>query len=469
MEKWTNDPNGLVYFEGEYHLFYQHFPDSSVWGPMHWGHAVSTDLIHWKHLPIALYPDSLGYIFSGSVVVDWKNTSGFGTGPTPPLVAVFTYHDPVKDKRGEQCQSQAVAYSNDKGRTWTKYKNNPVLHSPGMWAFRDPKVRWHEESSRWIMTIACGDHVRFYSSSNLLIWNFESDFGKDAGYHGSTWECPDLVPLKVENSGESKWLLIVSIYPGGVSGASGTQYFTGDFDGKTFTPDSKQSNWLDYGADNYAGITWSDLPDRNRQVFLGWMSNWQYADKVPTTVWRNAMTLPRELKFKRSASSLKLYASPVHEVIKLRGESKDVRTSIVSSRGAKAAEQFELDLMVDIPEGKKFSLVLSNVNKDSVKLTIDSSMIFDRSRSGIKNFEKDFGARHQAPRPIGNNIHLNIFVDASSVEVFANEGEVVMTELVFPNAPFDVISVTRDAVVEVKRAMYYKIDSIWKKNKPSQR
>lgn len=462
LTKWTNDPNGLVYYQDEYHLFYQHFPDSSVWGPMHWGHAVSKDLVHWEHLPIALYPDSLGYIFSGSVVVDWKNSSGFGSGATPPLVALFTYHDPVKDSRKEQCQSQAVAYSIDKGRTWTKYKGNPVLKSPGMWAFRDPKVRWHEETNRWIMTLTGGNHIRFYSSPDLLSWSFESEFGRDAGFHGGTWECPDLLPLRVEESRETKWLLIVSIYPGGVNGASGTQYFTGDFDGKRFVADSKVSKWLDFGPDNYAGITWSDLPSRDkRQIFLGWMSNWQYADKVPTTVWRNAMTLPRSLKLKRLASDYVLHSFPVEEVMKLRRGSEDILSTLASGREMPVDSLFELELELDIPKGKKFAIVFENRKNESAVLDIGGDMVFDRTASGNVGFEKGFGAKHVAVRPSGSAVKLHVFVDVSSIEVFANEGEVVMSELVFPSVPFSSISLRYDAGVAVRKATLHKLGSIW--------
>ncbi|MEL7146805.1 MAG: glycoside hydrolase family 32 protein, partial [Bacteroidota bacterium] len=212
--QWMNDPNGMFYYEGEYHLFYQHYPDSNVWGPMHWGHAVSRDMIVWEHLPIALYPDSLGYIFSGSAVVDWKNSTGFGTAEQPPIVAVYTYHDPLGEKAGKtDFQSQGIAYSIDKGRTWTKYDANPVLPNQGVKDFRDPKVFWHQQSQRWIMTLAELDHISFYASENLIAWEKLSDFGLTYGSHGGVWECPDLFELTVEGTEESKWVLLVSINP----------------------------------------------------------------------------------------------------------------------------------------------------------------------------------------------------------------------------------------------------------------
>lgn len=463
LTQWTNDPNGMVYYEGEYHLFYQHFPDSSVWGPMHWGHAVSEDLIHWEHLPIALYPDSLGYIFSGSAVVDWQNTSGFGSATAPPLVAIYTYHDPIKDSKGLQCQSQGIAYSTDKGRTWTKYGNNPVLESRGIWNFRDPKVRWYGQTRKWIMTLACGDHVRFYSSPDLKDWSLESEFGKDAGFHGGVWECPDLFPLPVADSGETKWILIVSINPGGLNGGSATQYFTGDFNGKAFTPDSKESKWLDYGTDNYAGVTWSDLPEEDdRQIFLGWMSNWQYANVVPTTIWRNAMTLPRAMKLKKLPSGYVLYSFPVEEAARLRNGSTDIMDKLNTGHTAETDSLFELELELNIPYEKTFSLVLTSHHSDSVIITIEKEgLSFDRTKAGETGFEKGFAAKHSASRPMGNQIKLRVLVDASSVEIFANEGEVTMTEVVFPGAPFSGVSVVRDEGVDVRQATLYTLSSIW--------
>ena len=275
---WMNDPNGLVYFAGEYHLFYQYYPDSTVWGPMHWGHAVSKDLIRWKHLPVALYPDSLGYIFSGSAVADTSNTSGLGTKINPPLVAIFTYHNPESEKSGSNTfENQGIAFSIDKGRTWTKYHNNPVLKNPGIKDFRDPRVIWHEQTGKWIMILAAHDRVMIYSSPDLKSWSFESQFGEKAGAHGGVWECPDLFPLKISGQHQIKWVMLVSINPGGPNGGSATQYFTGEFDGHNFVPDNTDEKWIDWGPDNYAGSTWSEIPlTDGRRIFLGWMSNWQY-------------------------------------------------------------------------------------------------------------------------------------------------------------------------------------------------
>ncbi|MEL6134314.1 MAG: glycoside hydrolase family 32 protein, partial [Bacteroidota bacterium] len=322
---WMNDPNGMVYFEGEYHLFYQHYPDSTVWGPMHWGHAVSEDLVHWEHLPIALYPDSIGLIFSGSAVIDWENTAGFQKVETPAMVAIYTYHNMEGEQSGQNdFQTQGIAYSLDKGRTWTKYAGNPVITNPGIRDFRDPKVFWHGGIQRWVMIFASGDRVRLYHSPDLKEWVEVSAFGADQGSHGGVWECPDLFPLYVDgDSSRLKWVMLVSLGNGGPNGGSATQYFIGDFDGTNFTNDNPadQVLWLDYGKDNYAGVTYSDiLREDGRRIFIGWMSNWQYATKVPTYPWRSAMTLARTLDLKETNAGIRLVSLPVKEQQMIRGE-----------------------------------------------------------------------------------------------------------------------------------------------------
>jgi fructan beta-fructosidase len=265
-EKWMNDPNGLVYYQGTYHLFFQYYPGGIVWGPMHWGHAISKDLIHWQQQPIALYPDSLGYIFSGSAVVDSNNTSGFGRNGKIPLVAMFTHHDPVAEKAGSKTfQNESLAYSLDGGSSWTKYSGNPVLRNPGITDFRDPGVFWYEKGKKWIVALATKDRISFYSSTDLKSWNKESEFGVGIGAHGGVWECPNLFPL---NWGQKTfWVLLVSNNPGGPNGGSGTQYFIGQFDGHTFRPVDNTTRWIDYGPDDYAGITWNNTG--RRRIFLG--------------------------------------------------------------------------------------------------------------------------------------------------------------------------------------------------------
>ena len=305
QKNWINDPNGMFFFNDQYHLYYQYHPKSNVWGPMHWGHAVSSDLITWKEQPIAMAPDELGYIFSGSAVVDTNNTSGFGTDSKVPVVAMYTSHDHKKATSNKiDVETQCIAYSLDEGLTFVKYEGNPVIENPEMRDFRDPKVFWNEEKNLWNMVLAANDKILFYKSENLKDWVLLSDFGQGIGAHGGVWECPDLFALKVQGTQAVKWVLLVSIDAGGPNGGSATQYFIGDFNGEHFTLDKEfekelqiaQNFWVDFGRDNYAGVTWSNAQTkREGKYFVGWMSNWQYADKVPTQAWRGTMTIPREL------------------------------------------------------------------------------------------------------------------------------------------------------------------------------
>lgn len=465
---WMNDPNGLVYYEGEYHLFYQYHPESTVWGPMHWGHAVSRDLTHWQHLPVALYPDSLGLIFSGSAVVDWKNTSGFGKDGRPPLVAIFTQHLMAGEKAGRHdFQYQSIAYSNDRGRTWTKYPGNPVIpNTENIHDFRDPKVIWDEGSRQWVMVFAAQDHVKFWGSPDLKKWTQLSEFGKEFGAHGGVWECPDLFPMTVEGSRSKKWVLLQSINPGTPNGGSGTQYFVGDFDGKNFSLDPgfardvqrKKAVWLDWGRDNYAGVTWSDiLASDGRRLFVGWMSNWDYAQVVPTANWRSAMTLPRELVLKNTASGLRLYSRPVKELENLRGqavslESQNIAGALdLSARAKIPASASELLLEIEIPSGEKpdFGIVLSNTKGESYRVGFDAArneFYSDRTRSGKVAFSDNFAAkRHVAPRTdSGNILRLHLFFDRASCELFADDGATVMTDIFFPNEDFNRIQLQSD-------------------------
>ncbi|MCB9317475.1 MAG: glycoside hydrolase family 32 protein, partial [Lewinellaceae bacterium] len=411
-EKWMNDPNGMFFYDGEYHLFYQYYPESTVWGPMHWGHAVSTDLTHWTHLPIALYPDSLGYIFSGSAVVDWNNTSGFGKDGAPPLVAIFTYHDAVAAEAGRtDYQYQGIAYSTDKGRNWTKYADNPVVpNTEDLRDFRDPKVFWHVASEQWIMALAVYDHVAIWGSSDLKNWKHLSDFGKEWGAHSGVWECPDLFPLPVEGTGDTKWVLLLSINPGGPFGGSATQYFVGNFDGKQFTLDQSFSStvsaenavWLDRGRDNYAGVTWSDIPKTDgRRLFLGWMGNWDYAQVVPTDAWRSAMTLPRTLTLHQTADSYRLFAQPVPELKALRATSHTIKPANISGM-LDLTEQIgcspaQLELVLDfetLNDGAvDFGVELSNGRGEYYRIGYDAEagqFYSDRSKSGDLRFSEKF-------------------------------------------------------------------------------
>lgn len=428
---WMNDPNGMVWYDGEYHLFYQHYPDSTVWGPMHWGHAVSKDMIHWEHLPIALYPDKYGYIFSGSAVVDHENTSSFGSAGNPAMVAIFTYHDMDAEKRGETgYQTQGIAWSTDKGRTWNKYAGNPVLTAPAIKDFRDPKVIRHESSKKWILALAVGDHIEFFSSSDLKAWKKESEFGKEVGAHGGVWECPDLFPL-MDESGKTKWVLLVSINPGGPQGGSATQYFVGDFDGKKFTPDNTQTRWIDDGADNYAGVTWSDIPAGDgRRLFLGWMSNWQYSQIVPTQTWRSAMTVPRSLRLLKKSGYYELQSEPVAELNSISGAKENFN-------GSASLEQMSARIEFKVHDSEPFSFILSNDSSEQTVLKWDGSRLtFDRRNAGISDFSVAFAAEHQADMTGVAPRQLTIYVDQASLEVFVNNGERVMTEILFPRTPY---------------------------------
>ncbi|MBK5279114.1 MAG: glycoside hydrolase family 32 protein [Bacteroidia bacterium] len=450
-QNWMNDPNGMVYHEGEYHLFYQHYPDSNVWGPMHWGHAVSKDLVQWQHLPIALYPDSLGYIFSGSAVIDHQNTSGFGSLENPAMVAIFTYHlaEGEKAKRND-FQTQGIAYSTDRGRTWTKYEHNPVLINPGIIDFRDPKVSWNEVSGQWVMALAVKDHIEFYGSPNLKRWNKLSEFGNALGAHGGVWECPDLFSLKDEQ-GNIKWVLFVSINPGGPQGGSATQYFVGDFDGNKFSPQDTVTRWIDYGPDNYAGVTWSNIPATDgRRLFMGWMSNWQYANRVPTYAWRSAMTIPRVLSLTQSDNGLSLSSMPVEEIKSLRDGSEISLPGFLNAADSLSKEitlpKSEVEVVLELTRSSAdndFEIELSNMKGEKLLIGLhgeSNQFYIDRRNSGKQDFSPVFGGKHFGHRIMkSNDVRLKLFIDIASVELFADDGTLVMTEIFFPNKPFSIL------------------------------
>jgi len=459
-EKWMNDPNGLVNFNGVYHLFYQHNPNSSVWGPMHWGHSTSKDLIHWKHEPIALFPDSIGTIFSGSAVVDKKNTSGFGKKGEMPLVAIFTQHNEAGEKAGRiNFQNQSIAYSLDNGKTWMKYAGNPVLKNPGLKDFRDPKVMWYKPTGKWIMSLAAADRIIFYSSKDLKKWNKESEFGKTAGAHGGVWECPDLFSL--DFNGKPVWVLIVNINPGGPNKGSATQYFLGDFDGKRFVPYSTATKWLDYGPDEYAGITWENTG--TRKVFIGWMSNWLYANVVPTETWRNAMTFPRELRIIKTGNDLRVASTPVSEMVFIESSAiigNNISLSTPYDLSEKTGDiQFPFLINLSTNDTKDFSIIVSNENGEELVIGYDqvgNRYFIDRSKSGKTGFHKDFAGKHTAPRfATGAGIHLTLLVDVSSVELFADDGLTVMTEIFFPNRPYGKITVQSSSGTVIKSLEYW--------------
>lgn len=460
---WMNDPNGMVYYKGEYHLCYQYYPDSTVWGPMHWGHAVSTDLVNWKHLPIALYPDSLGYIFSGSTVVDTANTSGLKTGEEDPLVALFTYSKREWEDAGrDDFQYQGMAFSNDKGRTWNKF--GAVIKNPGQRDFRDPKVIWHEDTQKWIMTIVAGQHAEFYSSTDLKNWKKESEFGHELGDHSGVWECPDLFPMKVKGSDETKWVLIISVQPGNPP----VQYFIGEFDGKTFTPDSTQTvpQYLDHGWDNYAGVTWANAPiGDDEKLFIGWMSNWRYALVIPDPGFRSGgMTLPRKISLIKKGNQYKMISSPVDQLKKLRKDSQTIS-------GLKCEGAVQLDSLVKNKKGS-FELVIDISNKSAknfgFKLTnaLEEEFVFncdvvnkriytDRSKSGITSFHDEFKTLNSMNCEISEKIKLHVFYDNTSIEIFINEND-VFTNLVFPNEVYNKLEIfSQDGTITLNKIESY--------------
>lgn len=466
-EKWMNDPNGLVYNEGIYHLFYQFYPDDIVWGPMHWGHATSEDLIHWKHQPIALYPDELGYIFSGSAVVDHGNTSGLGKNNKAPLVAIYTYHDPKKEKAltGDH-QTQGIAYSNDNGKTWVKYEGNPVIPNMGKTDFRDPKVMWHDESKKWVMSLAVGDHAEFYNSPDLKNWTYMSDFGKDLGAHGGVWECPDLIPMRVRGKDEEKWILLISINPGGPNGGSATQYFVGEFDGIRFTTDQKEIKWLDFGADNYAGVTYNNSPG-SHPVFIGWMSNWNYAQNTPTEKWRSAMTLPRHLYLDKDETGYFVSSRIIpgfDNITEIVFEQEEVSLEDQNSfAGAfdRAEITWNQNLYDDI------AVKIQNDKGEYLVLLIDperKQIVLDRRHSGKTEFHEKFADQiHSLPFiPKKQVSEVKLITDKASIEVFIDGGRYVMTEKFFPNAEYNTMKLSSSKGTVIRDFKIKSVANTWK-------
>lgn len=452
---WTNDPNGMVYNNGTYHLFYQHNPYGSMWGNMTWGHATTTDLTTWKHEPIAIRPDSIGAIFSGSAVVDKNNTAGFGKDA---IVAIYT--------SAGRTQTQSLSYSLDGGRTFTSYNHNPVLVDPNYIDFRDPKVFWHEGSKQWIMSLATTQVITFYSSPNLKEWTKLSNFGEGIGDHGGVWECPDLFPLTID--GQTKWVLLVSINPGGPNGGSATQYFIGSFDGKTFKADDlPYPLWIDYGRDNYAGVTWADAPN-NRRVFLGWMSNWDYTNYAPTVNFRNGMTIPRELTLGNNGKHTVLRSAPVKEVDKLRKETIALTTPIavdktysVESLLAKNEGAYEIEMTIKPQNATKISFELSNTKNEKIVFNIDlasENLSVDRSTSGIINFADNFASNDiKSPLVKKDSYTIRLLVDKASTELFVNNGDLVQTNTVFPNEPYNKLTFNSDNAISVEGLKVYNL------------
>ena len=623
VRNWMNDPNGMVYYDGEWHLFYQYNPQGDRWGHMSWAHAVSRDLMHWEHLPVALTEGDGLMIFSGSAVVDWKNTSGFGVNKKPPLVAIYTGHR-------EGRQDQRLAFSNDRGRTWTNFADNPVLDVK-LADFRDPKVFWHQATSRWIMTVALAAEkkVHFYDSPDLKQWKYVGEFGP-AGATDGLWECPDLFPLAVEGGG-TKWVLIVNINPGGPAGGSGCQYFVGEFDGTKFMSDapvpalaafvpqgkvladfeqgygnwksvgeafgaepargtlpdqqpvsgfqgerlvnsfrkgdqaqgtltspafeisashlsfligggaheqtrvdllvegkavrtargrererlawqawdvsdlrgkqavlqvvdkhsggwghinldqvlladeparsaSEDALWADHGADFYAGVSWSDVPQSDsRRLWLGWMSNWNYANDVPTAPWRSAMSIPRELRLAKTELGWRLWQLPVDELNSLRGKALAIDGGTLKQANAWIAKHDlrcgPMEMSFAIEGGNDLAGVKLYAGVDQATIiAVDQKrrrLFIDRTKSGNVSFHPKFPGVQEAPFTAKGLITLRIFVDTSSVEVFVNDGEQVLTSLIFPAPDGTGIELFGSEAVKISALRVYPLKRVW--------
>ena len=415
---WMNDPNGMFFKDGVWHLYFQHNPYGSQWENMTWGHSTSTDLIHWTFQGDPVLPDAWGSIFSGSSVVDKNNTAGFGENA---IVALYT-------SAGEN-QTQSMAYSTDNGKTFTKYDGNPIITS-NVPDFRDPHMFWNEDIKKWNMILAAGQQMNIYSSDNLKDWKFESSFGAEYGSHGGVWECPDLMKMKVRGTDKEKWMLVCNINPGGPSGGSATQYFVGDFDGHKFTCESKPevTKWMDYGKDHYATVTFDNAPN-GRHVALAWMSNWQYANQVPTLQYRSANSIPRDLGLFEYKGNTYCSVTPSEEITAARSKKP--------SKSLSEACEMVVNLKGDA------TITLSNSKGEKVVMTYkakDETFSMDRTLSGKTDFSSDFAAITTAP-VYGKMNKLRIFIDKSSIEVFDNDGKMAMTNLVFPTKPYDKVTI----------------------------
>ena len=459
-----NDPNGLVYYDGEYHLFHQYNQHDVV----HWGHAVSADLVHWRHLPPAIYPDLHGQVYSGTAIVDWHNSSGLKTSVDAVIIAFFTHAD-----HADGTQSQGLAFSNDRGRTWTMHDRNPLLANPTQKDFRDPKVLRHEATDSWIMVVAAGDHLEFFRSTNLLDWSYAASWGDKHGCHDGVWECPDLFELPVMGQETTKWVVSVSVARGAPAGGSGMQYFVGDFDGQTFLNDNPPDAvlWQNWGKDYYAGITWENVPDFDgRRLMVAWADNWQYRFDLPTTPFNGQLTIVRELRLEQTATGLRLCQSPAKEIELLRGPptvwNRAVLHSLQEIEPTDLGDAYEVLVTFDV-EGSsaaEYGVELRVGRDEGTRVGYDPARqvaFLDRTGSGLSP-HPEFPGRHEAPMPpVDGRVAFRIFVDRSSVEVFLNEREQI-TDLILPSPestgfrPFVV-----DGHAEILSMTTYPLESIW--------
>jgi fructan beta-fructosidase len=468
-----NDPNGTVFYKGEYHLFYQYNPEGEVWGHMSWGHAVSTDTIHWQHLPIALREEPGNYmVYSGSAVVDWNNSSGLCRNPDTSdhscLVAIYTAA--YKDR-----QKQHIAFSNDRGRSWTNYSGNPVidLDAPD---FRDPNVFWYAPQHKWVMVAVLADErtLLILDSTDLKHWTQRSQFGP-GGDNVGQWECPDLFEVPVEGSTEKKWVLIISHSTGAPAGGTGVRYFIGKFDGAKFTSEISEAPalWADFGKDFYATNTWKDMPATDgRKIWVGWFSNWLYANVEPTVLWRGAQSIPRTLQVRKYSDGLRMVQRPVPELESLRREKFSIANASIADVNKKMAdaeikgEVYELELELAVGKAEDIgvrlrkganaeTLVGLNTNRDEIYV--------DQTRSGESSFSKDFSGRHSARIEHKASVKLHVFVDRSSIELFVNDGERVFSERIYPPPGSDGIELyANGSGGRVIALNMWKMASIWK-------
>lgn len=481
---WMNDANGLVYKDGEYHLYFQYNPYGSKWGNMHWGHSVSKDLVHWQHLDPAIARDTLGHIFSGSTVIDKNNSAGYGKD------AMIAFYTSASDEHG---QIQCMAYSNDNGRTYTKYENNPILTPfDGLKDFRDPKVFWYEPAQKWYMIVSADKNMRFYSSTDLKQWEYLSQFGEGYGVQPNQFECPDFIQLPVDgNKDNMKWVMIVNINPGCPFGGSATEYFIGDFDGKEFKCDTDKSvtKWLDFGKDHYATVCFSNTGDRI--IAVPWMSNWQYANVTPIRQYRGANALPRELSLYTKNGEIYMAANVVKETEALRKSTRNVESLSVEGEtvidsitdGLNSGVELEMDIVPGKAQTVGFDIMNAKGEKTKIYLDLKSGRaVMDRTESGLIafgekaephfkenhdrrktesiNYINDFALGTWAPLSLceGKSYHLNVFVDKCSVELFVDGGRIAMTNLVFPTEVYNSLRFyTEGGKAEVKNLSIHKL------------
>lgn len=468
---WTNDPNGLVYYKNEFHLFYQNNPFGNKWGHMSWGHAISNDLLHWKELPVAIPEENGIMIFSGSAVVDQTNTSGLCHNPDPKdkscLVAFYTGHTPER-------QNQNIAYSNDRGRTWKKYKGNPVIDLQ-MKDFRDPKVVWYPDEKKWVMAVSLpNEHkIRFFGSKNLLAWTALGDFGPE-GATGGQWECPDLFETAADAKGPAlKWVLVVNINPGGVQGGSAAQYFIGNFDGRTFHNENPPNKtlWFDWGKDFYAVTSYFNSPvgDPARYA-IGWFSNWEYANDEPTSPQRGAMAIPREVMLRKKPDGTRLIQEPANSLALIHGTELNARNRDIASMNKDLrAEKFrghEMEIQVVFEPGsaREYGVLVhkGDTEQTVVGITRDGHAFIDRTKSGDISFSPSFAGRQTAPIRMDKTIGLRILLDRSSVELFVDDGETVISDRVFPSPASDGVEFySTGGAARIASLRMWKLNSVW--------